>query len=98
VGRSTLDKLDILLRQGPRTTIGTSHLIIQKKLKMNEHSINLGHHIQFHDTSILAKKYRYMEHLIREAVETELHQDNMNREEGFCLSRSWRPLDQILKE
>jgi hypothetical protein len=33
-----------------------------------------------------------MEHLIREAIETELHLENMNREEGFSLSRSCKPL------
>jgi hypothetical protein len=48
---------------------------------MAEHSINLGHHIQFQDISILAKKTGCMGCIIREAVETELHPNNMIREE-----------------
>jgi len=55
---------------------------------MAEHSINLGHHIQFNDTSILAKKPRHVECIISKVIETELHSDSMNREESFSLSRS----------
>jgi hypothetical protein len=39
-----------------------------------------------------------MEGLVRKGIETELHLNNMNREEGFSLSRSWTPLIQALKE
>jgi len=33
-----------------------------------------------------------MKHLIRKVTGTEIHSDNMNSEEGFCLSRSWQLL------
>jgi len=52
-----------------------------EKSTLAEHSINLAHHIQFNYTTSLAKKFRRMECLIREAIEIELHSDNMNREE-----------------
>jgi len=65
---------------------------------MAEHSINLGHHIQFHNTRILATRIRCMEPIIRKATETELHSDNMNREEVFSLSKSWKLLLQTLKK
>jgi hypothetical protein len=64
---------------------------------MAEHSINLGHHICFHDTSILAKISGYVEH-IKEVIKIELHPCNMNREEGFSLRRPWKPVIQTLKE
>jgi len=50
---------------------------------MAEHNTILDHCIQFNDTNILVKKPRYMEPIIRDAIEIELHPDNMNREGRF---------------
>jgi hypothetical protein len=44
-----------------------------------EHSIDQGHRIQFHDASILATKTRYIDRIVREAIEIELHPYNINR-------------------
>jgi hypothetical protein len=59
---------------------------------MAEHNINLGHHIQLHHTTILSTRPGYMNHIIREAIEIELHSNNMNKEDDFTLSKSWKPL------
>jgi hypothetical protein len=64
---------------------------------MSEHSIDLGHRVQFQDTRILPMKTGCKEHIIREAIEIELHPNNVNRE-GFSLSKAWKPLLQTLKE
>jgi hypothetical protein len=47
--------------------------------------IKFGHHIQFNEISILAKKLGW---IIRNVTTTELHPENMNREEGFSLNTS----------
>jgi hypothetical protein len=67
------------------------------KPAVSEHSVDFGHRIQLHNTSILATKTQYMDRIIREAIEIELHPNNMNREVGFCLSKSWKPLISSLK-
>jgi hypothetical protein len=68
------------------------------KSAVAEHTVDLGHHIQFHETSILATKTRYMDRIIREAIGIEPHSKNMNIEVGSCLSKSWKPLSCSLKK
>jgi hypothetical protein len=69
-----------------------------EKSAVAEHSVDSGHRILFHSTSILAAKTLYMAGIVREALEIELHPNNMNREMGFCLSSSWKPLICSLKK
>jgi hypothetical protein len=50
-----------------------------------DQSVTLGRRIQSHGTSIQSKKpWR----TIKEAIETGLHPDKMNRDEGFSLGAS----------
>jgi hypothetical protein len=42
-------------------------------------------------------KTRYIDRTVRKAIEIELHPYNINREGGFCLSKSWKPLIDPLK-
>jgi hypothetical protein len=62
-----------------------------------EHCIDQGHRIQFHNSSILATKTRHMDCIVGEVIEIELHPYNINREGGFCLSKSWKSLIGSLK-
>jgi hypothetical protein len=79
--------VDILLKEHQR------HIRLEHpdKSDIAEHSVDHGHRIQFHNSSILTTKTRYMDRIVREAIETELHPYNINREGGFCLSKSWKP-------
>jgi hypothetical protein len=66
--------VDIRLKEHQRH----SQLEHPDKSAVDEHSINQGHRIQVHNSSILATKNRYMGHIVREAIEIELQPYNIN--------------------
>jgi hypothetical protein len=95
----------ILCKHG-KVYIGQTHCSIETRVREHhqhirvyhpdkstvaEYSTNLGHYIQLQNTSILAKKFRCMD-LIK------LHPNNMNKEDGFSLIKSWKPPIHTLKE
>ena len=84
------------------TTIKEHHLHIRLghpvKSAVAELRLKHNHVIKFQDTRILPAVIGYMERLIREVVELELNLNNMNREDGLTLNRSWKPLLRLLRE
>jgi hypothetical protein len=56
-----------------------------------KHRFNHNHVIKFQDTRILSTVPGYMERLIMEAVELEIHPNNMNMKDGLTLRGSLKP-------
>jgi hypothetical protein len=61
------------------------HISVEQpdKSAVAEHSINLGHRIKLHDTTVLSAKSTNTDQMIWEAIEIELCRNNMNRKTAF---------------
>ncbi|GFG29826.1 hypothetical protein Cfor_02791 [Coptotermes formosanus] len=53
------------------------------KSAVTEQRFNHHHHTQVHDTTILCTKFHYMDQIMRDVIETELHSNNMSRWDGL---------------
>jgi hypothetical protein len=66
-----------------------------QKSAVAEHSINAGHKIDF-NVSVLDRASGYMDRLVKEAIQIRLNQNNINRDNGFTLSRACNPVTKLL--
>jgi hypothetical protein len=72
-------------------------LIQPEKSAVAEPLIKTSHSLDFDGTSKLGTATRYKDRLVKEAIEIQLHPDNFNRDDGFNLSHTWRPVMKMLQ-
>jgi hypothetical protein len=59
-----------------------------EKSAVAENSINAGHKIDFNIISVLDRASGYMDRLVKEVIQIRLNKNNINRDNGFTLSRA----------
>ena len=56
-----------------------------------EHVERSCHHVCIEDSKVVAKVDHFHHRKLREAIEIERHAKNLNRDDGWKLSKSWTP-------
>jgi hypothetical protein len=62
-----------------------------------EHAMKIVRAVHFDQTHKLHRTTTYIDRMVKEAIEIQLHPVNFNREDGYILSRAWYPLINVLK-
>lgn len=57
-----------------------------------EHKFDFSYQLTQKNTNIMAKTSEHIGQLLMEVINIELHTISMNQEDGFCVSRLWKPL------
>jgi hypothetical protein len=75
-----------------------SSLAQPEKSAVPEHSNNEDHIIKFQKTDIITTKNRISGPPHQDAIELEFHYNNMHRNDGLILSKSWRQLIRVVRD
>jgi hypothetical protein len=67
-----------------------------EKSAVAEHRISRDDCIDFSGISILDRKKRYVDRLVKEAIEIHLNKNNFNTGGGFISSQAWLPITSML--
>jgi len=57
---------------------------------LSEHNVETGHQILFEETTTIANTTSYFPRKYREAIEIQKHPNNLNRDNGYNISRLWK--------
>ncbi|XP_046394991.1 uncharacterized protein LOC124162482 [Ischnura elegans] len=69
-----------------------------EKSAVAEHSISRDHAIRWENTKVLCRVDRFWERLTKEAVLIRTTSNTMNRDAGYALSNSWKPVLKYVSE
>jgi hypothetical protein len=69
-----------------------------EKSAIAEHSLVHAHRVDFDKTSILCRANGYWDRVVKEAVEIRLEKRKVNRDSGFHLSNTWKPVLKTIEE
>jgi len=64
---------------------------------LSEHNIEIGHQILFDKTTTIATTTSYFPRKYREAIEIQKHSNNLNRNNGYNISKIWKPILPVIK-
>ena len=57
-----------------------------------EHVEKSCHHVCIEDSKVVARVDHFRHRKLREVIEIERHAKNLNRDDGWKLSKSWAPI------
>ena len=70
----------------------------RNKSAMAEHSLKTKHQIRMEDEKVIDLEDHYNNRKIRKSIEIRKHTNNLNKDDGLVLCKSWKPIIHSLKE
>jgi len=64
---------------------------------LSEHNIQTGYQILFDKTTTIAITTSYFPRKYSKAIEIKKHPDNLNRDNGYNISKIWKPILPVIK-
>ena len=74
------------------------HLSQPAESAVAEHIMNMGHDFKFYNMYGLDKETCYMDCLVKDPTEVQLHPTNFNREMSMTLRQAWQPITHLLQQ
>jgi hypothetical protein len=74
------------------------HLSQPAESAVAEHIMNMGHDIKFYSIYKTGQGNSYMDYLVKDPTEIQLHPTNFNREISITLRKAWQPLTNLFQQ
>ncbi|KAJ4443660.1 hypothetical protein ANN_05335 [Periplaneta americana] len=96
-GKCYTDQMEHTIMEHCKEHQHSIRLYYSNKSMVAQHSLEIGHKMDFDTTTVMDKALGYWDLVIKEDIEIQLDANNINRDGGLQLSIVWKPVVNMLR-